>query len=337
VDAIAACVGSWPLRDRIALLVWPAAYSDQWADVEATVRDLHIGGVVLMKPDDDYALHLGEHIADVDAVSAHGLLVATDEEGGQVQRLAVLGALPSQEAMSSESIETITATIGAHAQILAASGVDVIFGPVVDVRPEAGRDPLGHERLFVGDPERVGELGAAYVDGWRSAGLLPVLKHFPGHGSASADSHTGAATTPPLAQLLQRDLVPYERLAGSGTGVMVGHLTVPDLTDGVPASQSPAALALLRDELGNADAVVFSDALGMAAVGAPVPEAAVRAIRAGIDVVVFTSLGDTAGVIDAVEQAVASGDLAVDDVDDSAVRVARLEAAHGAQCVPASS
>lgn len=114
---------------------------------------------------------------------------------------------------------------------------------------------------------------------------------------------------------------------------MVGHLAVPGLTDGAPASRSAAAVSLLRDELGWGDALIVSDSLGMGGVGLGVPQAAVAALRAGIDVVIFTGNGDTEAVIDAIEAAVADGSLPQARVDEAATRVALMLEAHGHPCV----
>ncbi len=244
--------------------------------------------------------------------------------------------IPSQEEMSEQDPATVTATIEQHARLIAAAGIDVVLGPVVDVRPAEGEDPLGAGRLFLGDPQEVAALGLLYVEAWQSAGLLPVLKHFPGHGAASADTHQVLATTPPLDELRAWDLVPYQQLAATGAGVMMGHLAVPGLTDGEPASLDARAVALLRTELGYADALVMTDALGMGAVGLSVPSAAVRALQAGVDVVIFTSTGETADVIDAIEAAVNAGTLTVAEIDDSAVRVARVIEGRGTPCAPAA-
>lgn len=331
-DGLLQCVQAWPLRDRVALLVWPAVKGAAWTQAIALVRDQHVGGVLLMQPDANFAVALAGHLAELDALAAHGVLVATDEEGGAVQRLSAIEPLDSQEALSQRPAAEVVALLTAHAQLVAATGVDVVLGPVVDVRPITGNDPLGAGRLFVGGPAEVAGWGAVYVSAWESAGLTPVLKHFPGHGSASGDTHNGRAVTPPLAALRERDLVPYRVLAGSGAAVMIGHLEVPDLTDGLPASLSPAAVSLLRDELGWGDAVVMTDALGMGGVGLAVPDAAVWAIAAGVDVVMFTQGDQTPAVIDAISAAVGAGVLDVGRIDASAARVAGLLEAHGHPC-----
>ena len=153
--------------------------------------------------------------------------------------------------------------------------------------------------------------------------MTPVVKHFPGHGAASGDTHDEDGVTPPLEALERWDLVPFRALADAGAAVMVGHLTVPGLTDGVPATQSERAIGILRDEVGYADALVLTDALGMQAVGLPEDEAAVLALHAGADVVLFTATGQTGAVIDAIERAVGDGQLAEDRVTEAATRVLR--------------
>ena len=324
---------TWSLRDRVALLVWPAVKDTNWAAAVALVRDLRVGGVLLMQPDPSAAALLPARLAELRSVAAHGLLIAADEEGGEVQRLRSLHPLASQEALSQRSLAEVAALLAVHAPIVAASGVDVVLGPVVDVRPEVGADALGDHRLFAGTAAAVASWGAVYVDAWQAAGLTPVLKHFPGHGSASGDSHDGHVVTPPLASLLERDLLPYRELAGSGAAVMIGHLEVPGLTNGVPASLSPAAVALLRNDLGWGDALVLTDSLGMGGVGLSLADAAVTSVNAGVDVVVFTNSGSTASVIDALVAAVQGGVLPEWRVDEAAARVARTLEAHGTPCV----
>ena len=182
----------------------------------------------------------------------------------------------------------------------------------------------------------VSDYASAYLSGWERAGLLATLKHFPGHGAASGDTHITAGVTPSLDDLREFDLKPYGDLvaqaAATDAAVMVGHLTVPGLTDGVPATRSAAAIDYLRDELGYGDALLITDALGMAAVGIPEPEASVLAFAAGIDIVLFTMTSQTDEVIDALEQAVTDGRVDIDHVDSAARKVMALLARDGHTC-----
>jgi beta-N-acetylhexosaminidase len=314
-----ACIEALPLPFRAAQVVMAAVYGDALAASTARVAGMNIGGVILMTwpAGADPA-----QLAALKATASPPIMVAVDEEGGTVQRLKSLGVLPSpSKVANSMSPAEAEAMIAAHAKAVRALGIDIVLAPVVDVNPLVGKGPIG-SRSFGSDPAIVARYAAAYLDGWESAGILPVLKHFPGHGSASGDSHTGRVTTPPLDQLIARDLVPYTMLAGRHPGVMVGHLEVPGLTDidQKPASLSPSAITgLLRGQLGYADALVFTDALGMDAISTrwSVPDAAVLSLIAGADVVLFASLSDTAPVIAAIEAAVGSGALASSRLDQA--------------------
>jgi beta-N-acetylhexosaminidase len=167
----------------------------------------------------------------------------------------------------------------------------------------------------------------------RDAGVLPVLKHFPGHGHGSGDSHKGGVTTPSLSQLQTNDLKPYRKLVTqTPVGVMVGHLQVPDLTGDEPASLSPAAVRLLRTGKDyNApafDGPIFSDDLSsMAAISSryAVPEAVLRSLQAGTDVALWVTTDEVPAVLDRLEQAVSTQELPMQRVDESLVRVAKMK------------
>ena len=143
-----------------------------------------------------------------------------------------------------------------------------------------------------------------------------MLKHFPGHGHASGDSHKGRVTTPPLAELRTTDLRPYEQLLGTGkVVVMVGHLDVPGLTDGLPTSLTPATYRLLRDDY-RFDGLVVTDDLGaMKAVTGTftLPEAVLTALAAGADQALWSSGAQDATAVgkllDSLEKALADGRL----------------------------
>ncbi len=330
------CLNQLSMRQRVALLVWPAAYTDNWNTAVTAVGDLGIGGVLLMKPSDGITeAELTTLITQLDTASELGLLIATDEEGGAVQRLRSLAPLDSQADIADQFTPAEAKNIiQTHGKLLNRVGIDVVLGPVVDVLPTSGTASLNPTRFFSDDPALVSSFGTAYVDGWLDAGLIPVLKHFPGHGSASMDTHDGGATTPPLDELIARDLAPYTSLTNRSNelGVMLGHLTVPGLTDGRPASLSPDAIDYLRTELGYDSALIVTDALEMGAVTMPVPEAAVTAIAAGADVVIFTETGAAPAVIDALDNAAAQGDIAPERINDAAGRVLQLLEDRGGGC-----
>ena len=145
-----------------------------------------------------------------------------------------------------------------------------------------------------------------------------MLKHFPGHGHGSGDSHTGGVTTPPLSDLVANDLVPYRTLVTAApVGVMIGHLQVPGLTGSDPASLSKAAVDLLRTGTGYGgppfDGPVFSDDLSsMAAISDRfgVTEAVLRTLQAGTDIALWVTTKEVPAVLDRLEQARERGRIA---------------------------
>lgn len=330
--AAPACLDQLSTEKKAALLVWPSVYADDWNTARSVVRDLGVGGVLVMRPRLTEA-ELTARLSELDDLSALGVLFATDEEGGDVQRLRDIELFPSQfDISTSFTPDEARQQVENHAQLVERVGVDFVFGPVVDVLPERGDPPLTQSRFFNGGPDVVASYGGAYVDGWASAGVTAVVKHFPGHGSASGDTHLESGVTPDLTTLESRDLLPYQELAGRAASVMVGHLTVPGLTAGRPASTSPEAIAYLRTTMGYGGALLVSDSLDMAAAGGSVPTAAVASIAAGVDVVLFTAPSQAGIVIDAIVVAVDQGDVLPSRLDEAAGRVLQHLETRGGGC-----
>jgi beta-N-acetylhexosaminidase len=316
------CLAAWSDRALIGQLVWPAVYGDELDARAADFAGWGVGGAVLMNWTAESSAAQLQALKSAGAVP---LLVATDEEGGDVQRLEAFGAIPAAaDVPATMNPDQAAAMITRHAGTLHTLGVDMVFAPVVDVLPPGGGGPIGR-RSFGSDPAVVIEYAAAYVRGWTAAGVTPVLKHFPGHGAATGDTHDGGAVVAPLDELRVRDLLPYAELNGLGADVMVGHLSVPGLTDAdaLPASLSPAAYALLRAEYAGDSTLLITDALGMSAISDrfSLPEAATQSIRAGADVVIFTDTDATADVLAQLAAAVADGSLSRQRVVDAAARV----------------
>ncbi|MCB0995018.1 MAG: hypothetical protein KDB21_08015, partial [Acidimicrobiales bacterium] len=326
------CLAELPERMRLGQLLMAMVVPADYPLVVQAAEDHSVGAVALLGAPTQ---------ADMSVLSEAGpaggalpLTVASDEEGGTVQRLAnVFGPLPTAEALAAslppDEVEAMFAAYGAQ---LTSVGVGMALAPVVDV----GSGPGIASRSFSSDPDVVVEYGAAVIAGYQQAGLTPVIKHFPGHGGASADTHDVLAQTAPIDELRARDLVPFEALATDGVAVMVGHLVVPGLTDGLPASLSPAAIdGLLRGELGF-DGLVLTDALNMGALTSrwSTAEAVELSLLAGADVAIIDSLTVVPAVIDRLQDALASGRLTEERIDRS---VQRVFAAKGLDaCVVAS-
>lgn len=313
---------TWSSRQLAAQLLFSCVQASDLGTAAAQAQAGLGGIVVLGRPTDAAALSGG--LAAVRTGSPHGItpLVASDEEGGRVQRLrALLGPLPSAAEMGGWPDARIEQTAHDYGAGMRALGVQLALSPVADLATPGGY-PQATGRAFSADPERVSAAAVAWSQGLARAGVLSAVKHWPGHGQAT-DSHTAAPAVPPLAAL-GPDLAPFDAVLRSGASVvMVGHLRSEGLTEpGVPATLSPNALRVLRERAGPAT-VLLTDSVSMAAsssaLGLTPPQAAVRALQAGADWAM--SCVDPMAAVDAVQAALDAGDLSRDAVVGSARRV----------------
>jgi beta-N-acetylhexosaminidase len=262
------------------------------------VRTADLGGILVRGvPGADTARRL----AQIREAGRERPLIAVDEEGGRVQHLrGIVGSIPSARTMAKTMTPAqVTAVARRHAEAMRALGFTMVFAPVLDLQGPANNG-IG-DRAFSADPAVVARYGSAFAEGFVQAGITPVLKHFPGHGNATGDSHYAGVSTPPLAELRARDIAPFAQVTRSmPVGVMTAHLNVPG-ADGLPASVSPAITdRVLRRELGF-DGLVVTDSLSMH----PIryhwnrARAAQLALGAGADLLLFDDLPNVADIVTA--------------------------------------
>ncbi|MBM6399848.1 glycoside hydrolase family 3 protein [Phycicoccus sonneratiae] len=303
-------------------------------DVPAWLRTAHAEGLVSVCL---YGDNVGPQGGVAEVCSSlvrdlPGVLLAADEEGGDVTRLHYPAGSTSPGNGVLGRIDDVAVTARAAAAVgaeLAALGIGLDLAPVVDVN-SSPENPVIGVRSFGDDPEAVARHTAAWVGGLQSTGVAACAKHFPGHGDTVADSHHALPRVDvPLEVLRARELVPFAAAVAAGVEcVMTSHIVVSALDTERPATFSPTVIGLLRDELGF-DGALVSDALDMAgaSAGTGIPEAAVRALAAGVDLLCLGSAtgGERfAAVRDAVLDAVRSGRLPEFRVAEAAARVRRL-------------
>jgi beta-N-acetylhexosaminidase len=321
------------LRRAVRATLMPGFEGPVLPDWLATELAGGLGSVCLFGTNVASPAQLRQLTAAIHAASPSAL-VAIDEEGGDVTRLhhgegslhpsaAYLGSLDDVDVT-----EAVAADIGAQ---LVAAGVDLNLAPVADVNSNPLNPVIG-VRSFGADPDLAARHVAAYTRGLQGAGAGAVAKHFPGHGDTATDSHRALPTiTVDVDLLAARELVPFRAAVAAGTlGVMTSHILLPAIDPELPATLSAPVLRLLRDDLGFTGAIV-SDALDMAGAssGRGIPEAAVLALAAGVDLLCIgtdNTAEQLAEIVDHVLEAVASGRLDEARVRDAAERVARLSA-----------
>ena len=296
-------------------------------NAETAIQDIqqyHLGGLVLFGEDfENQSMEsMRQTIAGYQAAAEKPLLIAVDEEGGDVTRISRFSAFRERRFSSLRTqydlggLEAVLTEEGEKCRLLSDLGINVNLGPVCDITT----DPAAfmYTRSLGQDAQTTADVTAAIVNLMKDYRVGSVLKHFPGYGN-NADTHTGIAVdSRPLSDFESQDFLPFSAgiQAGCG-GILVGHILVEALDPELPASLSPAVHRYLREELGFSG-VIMTDDLVMQAItdqfGAG--EAAVMAVLSGNDLLCST---EYAVQYEAVLQAVLDGRIDI-DVLNSAVR-----------------
>lgn len=318
-----------PLAERAAAVLVVGIPGVTTADdpLGQSVVDLGVGGLFLSEPNVESEAQLTALVSGLRARAGRPLLVSTDEESGRVAvTREIVGAGPSPRRLARErtpvEVREYAEGIGTR---LKAVGVDLDLAPLLDLDETAPRGVIG-DRSFSADPDIATAYGLAFSAGLADAGVRPTLKHFPGQGRSTTDTHAeGAVVDATLDDLRATDLLPFQRAIDAGAPVvMLNHLSYSALDPDLPASLSPKAYALLR-EMGF-EGVAMTDSVGMGAVNLrfDFPVAAVKAVAAGVDAVLATDGNQAVRMRDALVAAVGDGSLPEARLDEAAARVTAL-------------
>ncbi|MGH7429769.1 MAG: beta-N-acetylhexosaminidase [Candidatus Methylomirabilaceae bacterium] len=311
--------------------------------LEAFVREMAPGGLILFSRNLRGPAEIAALTAALQAASSTPLLIAIDQEGGAVARLAPpFTQWPGASRVAAVRSSRLTyAMAQAMATEMLAVGITMNMAPVLDVLSNPA-NPVMAGRCFGGDPQVVAELGTAFLRGLDDRGVLAVGKHFPGHGDTTIDSHLALPVVAhTFARLQAVELVPFVKAIGEGIpALMAAHLLVPALDAARPATLSePILTTLLRDRLRFSGLILSDDLLmrGIADTTAP-GEAAVRFLEAGGDLILICS--DEAAqreALAAVAGAVESGRLSEARVRASCDRIAQTKARYLRGAIRASA
>lgn len=297
---------------------------------KAALEEYAVGGIVYFEKNIESETQLKEMIANTRQYSRYPLFIAVDEEGGSVSRMALAGLVEAQQSAAaigatgdSSNAYQAGLTIGAY---LADYGFDLDFAPVADINN--AEKSVMKERAYGSDPVTVSGFAIEMMKGLQQQGITSCLKHFPGLGSATTDTHDGIVNIERTAEELRAEELTVFK-AGIDAGaqmIMVGHASAESLSgDKTPASLSaPIVTDVLRKEL-QFNGVVITDALNMSAISEyySSEQAAVMALKAGCDMVLMPEnfLQAYAGVLNAVMD----GTISEERINDSLRRIYRIK------------
>jgi len=306
-------------------------------EVRDMIENYHVGGVIYFSRNIKSPAQTAELSNKLQQLALNSgaeipIFISADQEGGTVTRLKGATHFPGNMALGAANDKYLTEQVAkATAAELKNLGINVNLAPVLDVNNNPANPVIG-VRSFGEDPERVAELGAAYIKGLQSEGVTATAKHFPGHGDTDTDSHLDLPIIKhQRSRLDQVELYPFKKAVEAGVdSIMTAHVYFPAIEkeEGIPATLSEAVLTdLLRKEL-NFDGLIITDCMEMNAIVNTfgTVEGAVRTIEAGSDTVLVShSYQRQINAIEAVIDAVKSGRISEKRIDASVKRILTLK------------
>ncbi|MBA2175061.1 beta-N-acetylhexosaminidase [Halobacillus locisalis] len=318
-------------EDKLAQLLFVGVEGTTLSETERNmIESGHVGGVVLLGRNVKNANQLNLLVSSIKEAnqSPVPLFIGIDEEGGRVSRIpSSLSNLPSSERIGELNDKEISEQVGSVlARKVKHFGINMNFAPVLDINNNPANEVIG-DRSFGQTPAKVGNLGVATMQGIESEGIVPVIKHFPGHGDTSVDSHYKLPVIDKTVQQLESfEWKPFKQAIAAGADViMTAHILFPALDDQYPATFSEKIIqGVLREQL-NYDGLVITDDMAMGAIANDygTTEAAVRSVQAGADMVMLTDTrnGNFQNVHTALKQAVEQETVSLEQVNESVERI----------------
>lgn len=313
---------------QMTMITAPAVFlsdsSEEMRRLTSLVRDWHVGGVAILHGTVYGAGMMANHLQKLAPVP---LLISADLEHGLAMRYARGTDLPDAMAFGATRDSSLAYQAGRiTGREARAAGVRMNLAPVADLNTNPS-NPVINTRSYGSDPHLVSLLTGAYAHGLEKEGVLATVKHFPGHGSTSEDSHLELPVIRfNRARLDTMEFVPFRSAIESGIGaVMVGHIAVPAIDPtGLPATLSRTlTTGELRDTM-KFKGLIITDAMGMAGARVVPPDrAAVMAVKAGADILLLTT--DEYTALEAVRDAVRSGEIPMARIDSSVLRILRAK------------
>ena len=329
------------LEKKVAQLMMVHFYGEEVnEDARVLVEEIGVGGIIYFTFSN--GLHSFSQVSQLSRslqnMAEIPLLIATDQEGGIVTRLQKeFTSFPGNRALAeTKRVDLAERAAFAMGQELLSAGIVMNLAPVVDVNNNP-RNPVIGVRSFGEDPETVVAFAEAALHGYKKAGVITTLKHFPGHGDVDVDSHHALPVVQKSKEEMQKmELVPFQRLSSEADVVMTAHLLAPALDPDHCVSLSKKALDVLRDELGF-EGVIMTDSLVMNGVleecSWRIEEAAIRSLEAGSDLLLFGGrtpllelhVQDIRRIHQSIVEAVISGRLSEERIDQSFQKVLHLK------------
>ncbi|MFD2211608.1 beta-N-acetylhexosaminidase [Virgibacillus halophilus] len=301
------------------------------------IHDYKVGGFIFYSDNLEtpkQSIQLVNRLKQENKDNPYPLFMSVDQEGGAVSRLPGLSRLPDNQTIGKRDDPAYSYTIGRKlGRQTRAFGMNLDFAPVMDINSNPNNPVIG-DRSFGDDQDVVSKLGIRTMKGIKAEQVIPVIKHFPGHGDTSVDSHEQLPKVDKnLRELSELELIPFQQAIAQGAdAVLVAHILLPNIGATLPSSMSRTVITdILRKKLGY-NGVVITDDMTMKAVTNhyDIGDAAVKSVQAGSDIVLIAHGHDNVtSAIKQVKTAIQRGDISEEQIEKSVERIIQLKLDYG--------
>lgn len=335
VDPIKHQIDGMTLNEKIGQMVMSGVDGYKIGDTTIKMlKNYHVGGFIIMGDNVQNAKQLRSLVNSLKTTNSKSpipLFLSTDQEGGRVERMPPeIKRLPTNKAIGGVNNSEFSYKLGSIiAEELNSFGFNMDFAPVLDINSNPNNPVIG-DRSFGSNPEAVTKLGIQTMKGIMAGNIIPVVKHFPGHGDTSVDSHVGLPlVNNNIKRLKSFEFIPFvQAIKNKVDAIMIAHILLPKIDSKYPASMSKTIITnILRKDL-NFAGVVITDDLTMGAItkNYSIGIAAVKAINAGADIVlVCHGYNNEVAVVEALKKAVSTGGITKDRLNESLYRILKLK------------
>lgn len=295
-------------------------------DVIYLIKEYHIGGVIIYK--NNYSnyeemLALVNKLKDANKNNKLPLFISIDQECGRVNRFPKeFQNIPAAYNIGTLNDSEIKLTGSITAEMLSKTGINMNFAPSLDLKLFNDFHYIGN-RAYSNDPDKVYDITKIITEEFEKEGVIPVLKHFPGHGSIKRDSHFFLPRVSNYTKLLNNDTKPFiKAMENNATAIMIGHIVIKGRTKGLPASISKPFIKSIREDY-NYEGLIVSDELAMRSVrhfyGRK--RSIIKAANAGVDVIMYKYYKDLEAAISTVVKLYELNKIDTTEIDTSYNRV----------------
>ncbi len=339
IDQVGLRIEEMTLDEKIGQLVLAGMDGyDANDNIKKLIQSYHVGGIILYRKnvkDSNQLLSLTNSLKSSNSSNKTPLFISVDEEGGSVSRNPnEVKKLPTARSIGKTKDSSLAFEAGRLlGQTVKKFGYNMNFAPVLDIDSNPLNPVIG-DRSFGDTIEVVSTMGLEMFKGIKEEGVIPVVKHFPGHGDTSVDSHIGLPVVDhDLKRIMDFEIVPFKHAIDNGADVvMVSHILMSQIDPEYPASMSSIVINdILRDKL-KFEGVVITDDITMGAIekNYNIGDAAVRSIKAGTDIILVGHNYEKAvTVFNAIKTGIDTGIISIDRIDESVYRILKLKEKYG--------